>query len=365
MAPTDPAVLAVIRLCERSDCNFSVNDGIAELKDILLAMSNHILSMHPAAAGGGEGGGAGGAKSNAAIPALDEECNEIQWAAWCARFERWQLACKISDKQVENRILEAIPNQLADQIVVGLLGNESKAQLLVKIKDCIVKKRSVFLYRSDFHKIVQNRGELPERYAARIRQAAPPCQLMTDSGTADYAPDLMSSIFIIGLCDPYTKEKLFQLQPKKGKTTVEFDELVRAASEIQQAKDNCLEVGSSSVCGVSGGRPGGGKPKQLAACHRCNTMSHSDKGFTPEVREKFCKAFKAKCKKCDKTGHFTDLCFKGFKGGPKDAKKAKVSVLTAEEAEADKAAPAAAETPAGSTAPAATLNSVLRSCETD
>ena len=77
---------------------------------------------------------------------------------------------------------------------------------------------------------------------------------------------------------------------------MEFDELVRAASEIQQAKDNCLEVGSSSVCGVSGGRPDGGKPKQLAACHRCNTMSHSDTGFTPEVREKFCKGFKAKCK---------------------------------------------------------------------
>ena len=115
---------------------------------------------------------------------------------------------------------------MADQICVGLLGNETKAQLLAKIKDTIVKKRSVFLYRSDLHRIAQNRGEQPERYAARIRQAAPPCQLMTDSGTADYAPDLMSSIFILGLSDPYTKEKLFQLQPKTGKTTVPFDELV-------------------------------------------------------------------------------------------------------------------------------------------
>ena len=63
MAPTDPAVLAVIRLCERADCTISVNDGIAELKDILLARSNHILSMHPAAAGGGGPGlhGAAGA----------------------------------------------------------------------------------------------------------------------------------------------------------------------------------------------------------------------------------------------------------------------------------------------------------------
>ena len=199
------------------------------------------------------------------------------------------------------------------------------------------------------------RGELPERYAARIRQAAPPCQLMTDSGTADYGPDLMSSIFIIGLSDSYTKEKLFQLQPKKNKTTVEFDELVRAASEIQQAKENCLEAGSTSMCGVSGGPPKG-KPKgELSPCHRCNTTSHSSKGFSLEVREKFCKAFKAKCKKCDKTGHFTDQCFQGKKI---PGKKAKVSVLSAEEAVTETAAPATAESSAVSTVPAAALNSV-------
>ena len=55
MAPIDPVDLAVIRLCERSDCNFVVNNAIQDLKDILLAMSNHILSMHPVA-GSSEGG---------------------------------------------------------------------------------------------------------------------------------------------------------------------------------------------------------------------------------------------------------------------------------------------------------------------
>ena len=296
-----PKDFGEIRLCERPDCKFVVNNAIEDLKDILQAMSNHILSIHPVAGGSEGGGGAGGAKSNAAIPALEEECDEIRWAAWCARFERWQLACKITAKQVENRILEAIPNQIADTIVVGLVGTEDKAALMTKIKAVMVKKRSVFLYRADFHKISQMRGELPERYAARIRQAAPPCQLMTDSGTADYGPNLMSSIFIIGLSDSYTREKLFQLQPKSGKTTVEFDELVRVASEIQQAKENCLEAGSSSICGVSGGQPGKkskGEPKgEMSACHRCNTTSHSSKGLSLDVREKFCKAFKAKCKK--------------------------------------------------------------------
>ena len=79
---------------------------------------------------------------------------EVQWSAWTSRFERWQLACKISDKAVKNRILEAMPNQLADEICVGLLETETNAELLAKIKDTIVKKRSVFLYRSDLHRIV-------------------------------------------------------------------------------------------------------------------------------------------------------------------------------------------------------------------
>ena len=111
------------------------------------------------------------------------------------------------------------------------------------------------------------------------------------------------------------------------------------------------------MCGVTGAKPGGGKSKQKGACHSCNTMTHSDKGFTNEVREKVCKAYKEKCKKCSKTGHFTELCFKGTRI-PGDAKKAKVFVMSAETTAPDTAAPAVAETPAAPAAPAATLNSV-------
>jgi hypothetical protein len=139
------ADLATLRICERTYCTCAVLNGITDLKNILMVMSNHIASMHPAA---------------------DEDVTEVKWSAWLARFERWQLSCKISDKAVENRILKAIPNQLADQICVGLKGKETKAELLAKIKDTIVKKRSVFLYRADLHRIVQNCGEAPERYAA-------------------------------------------------------------------------------------------------------------------------------------------------------------------------------------------------------
>ena len=72
----DPADLAAIRLCERSDCTFSVNNALVEVKDILQAMTNHLLAVHPGNSDGG--GGAGRSKSNVAIPALEEECSQIQ-----------------------------------------------------------------------------------------------------------------------------------------------------------------------------------------------------------------------------------------------------------------------------------------------
>ena len=77
---------------------------------------------------------------------MDENITDMSWTAWKNRFDRWQLSCKILDKAVVNRILEAIANQLADQICVGLAGTESKKVLLAKMKEAVVKKRSVYLY---------------------------------------------------------------------------------------------------------------------------------------------------------------------------------------------------------------------------
>ena len=116
-------------------------------------------------------------------------------------------------------------------------------------------------------------------------------------------------------------------------------------------KDNCLDAGSSSMCGVSGQQAGGGKkPKDPKACYCCNKITHSDKGFTHEVREKYCKDFKAKCKKCERIGHFTENCAKG-KVVPKKAK-----VLTAEEKEAEAAVQPAAESSAVSASFSSAVN---------
>ena len=90
-------------------------------------------------------------------------------------------------------------------------------------------------------------------------------------------------IFILGLADPYTGEKLFQIRPTEGNSTAEFHVLVKAASEIQQAKDNCLEAGNTSVCGVTGSGYSGAKSKK--PCLHCNTMSHNERGMGMGARK--------------------------------------------------------------------------------
>ena len=121
--------------CEKPGCEHRIKNGLKDVKDILLAMSNHLAA---AAAMSGDFKGGWGGKSNAAIPMLEEGYSEIAWSAWRARFYRWALDCKLSDKNTENRAFECITNALADQIVVDLMGNEDEETLLGKIKAAMV-----------------------------------------------------------------------------------------------------------------------------------------------------------------------------------------------------------------------------------
>ena len=98
----------------------------------------------------------------------------------------------------------------------------------------------------------------------------------------------MSTIFILGLEDSYTKEQLYQLKPVGGKTTVSFERLVDAASEIAVAKDNFAEAsGTLSVCAMSAGD----QTKTNATCGFCASKSQNENGYTEDVCRKFCRAF--------------------------------------------------------------------------
>ena len=113
----------------------------------------------------------------------------------------------------------------------------------------------------------------------------------------------MSTIFVLGLEDSYTRERLYQMKPDAGKSTVSFGKLVDTASEIAVAKDNAAESsGSVSMNKTSGG------DKSKSKCGYCNTGSHNSSGFLTEARKKLCKAWVKKCDKYGLKNHIIAAC---------------------------------------------------------
>ena len=45
------ADLTALRKCGKEDCGHIIPNGVKELKNILMAMSNHLAVMHPASGG--------------------------------------------------------------------------------------------------------------------------------------------------------------------------------------------------------------------------------------------------------------------------------------------------------------------------
>ena len=151
----DANALVQLRKCAVPNCDFTVQNGLTNVDHILRAMSNHIKGAHNASRSEGRG-----AKSTAVIPMLDEAITEVQYSAWRSRFDRYCVTCKLTDRDIVNWILETIPTSLADQIVIDLDGTESKEVIFATIKRAVVKKRSVILYRKDFHDLRQQHTAL-------------------------------------------------------------------------------------------------------------------------------------------------------------------------------------------------------------
>ena len=175
------AQLAELRACGAESCDYKVPNGLTDVDHILKALTNHILTVHPAVQ---KPKGGGSVKLTATLPMLEDTISETAYQAWLYGFNRYCVSCKLLDDKIKNQVFEAVPTILADQICVDLEGTETKTKnVFEKVMYAVVKKRSVFLYRKEFHELKQLRGEDPERFAARIKQLAPACKLITDDNT--------------------------------------------------------------------------------------------------------------------------------------------------------------------------------------
>ena len=115
--------LAELRACGAPECGYKVPNGLTDVDHILKALNNHILGAHPVV---NKPNGGGSAKSTATLPMLEESISETAYQAWLFRFDRYCISCKLTDDNMKNRIFEAVPTFLAEQICVNIEGNETE-----------------------------------------------------------------------------------------------------------------------------------------------------------------------------------------------------------------------------------------------
>ena len=113
---------ASLRACGAVECEYKVPNGVKDIDHVLKALNNHLLATH----GNSQKQTSTTAKSTATLPALGESISETAYQVWLYRFDRYCISCHLSDDDIKNRVLEAVPTILADQIFMDLKGDESK-----------------------------------------------------------------------------------------------------------------------------------------------------------------------------------------------------------------------------------------------
>ena len=118
--------LAELRAFGAESCEYKVPNSLTDVDHILKALNNYILAVHPAVQ---KPAGEGFAKSTATWPLLEDSISETAYQAWLYRFDRYCVSCKLSNDDIKNWVLKAVPTILADQICVDLAGNETKEEV--------------------------------------------------------------------------------------------------------------------------------------------------------------------------------------------------------------------------------------------
>ena len=120
-----------LRACGEESFEYKVLNGLMDVDLILKALNNHILAVDPVVQ---KPAGGGFTKSTTTLPMLEEPISETAYQACMYRFDIYCVSCKLSNNEIKHRLFEAVPTMPADQICVDLEGNESKEEVLKKVK---------------------------------------------------------------------------------------------------------------------------------------------------------------------------------------------------------------------------------------
>ena len=235
------------------------------------------------------------------------------WTKWIRRFERYRVASGLSAKPEENQVNTLIytMGDEGDDILSSFgLGEEEKIKYDVvkeKFQGYFIKKHNVIFERARFNVRSQLEGESIDSFVTALHGLAEHCNFR------DLKDELIRDRLVVGLRDAALSEKL-QMNPdltlEKAVVLARQKEAVRKQQPLLRGKVKETPFSEDPLPKVDevGRSTGTRKPTvrkpATQQCYRCGRPYH---------RGHQCPAINATCRKCQRRGHFQEVCRSTFR----------------------------------------------------
>ncbi|XP_063965770.1 uncharacterized protein K02A2.6-like [Lytechinus pictus] len=250
------------------------------------------------------------------------------WQAWKTAFEYYLLASQITDDSVKRALLLHCAGPNVQQLFATLDGTGTTyASALKALTDHFEPQRNVAYERHLFRQCSQNSGESTDDYCLRLRTLSASCDF------GDQRDDNIRDQFIDQCSSKSLRRRLLREQNLKLSDLL----LIARATEVADKQASSIEISNSTSLPVNDIRA---RQSQLTAGE--TQYSSSPRSFQPPQRDiprgrrdnygtsrrpsqhaticsncgldghyasdTVCRARGQKCRRCQKTGHFSRMC---------------------------------------------------------
>ena len=249
-----------------------------------------------------------------------------EWPQWRKRFERYAALDELSKKEGEVQVSALVyalgpdAETVFDSLTFASEDDKKKLkEVLKKLDEYFAPKRNVIHERAVFYQRYQKSGESVEEFVRCLYELASTCDF-TDRDTQ------IRDRLVVGIADRSVSE---ELQMKDTLTLAQASQIARQAEMVkrqitqqgpQASREGTQTVAEihrsargsrarqrgytkgNSTCGESTDNARGGPSHVVQHCEKCG-KSHG---------RNQCPAYRAKCHKCNRVGHYATVCrFRG------------------------------------------------------
>ena len=292
--------------CPFPECTYTIPDDVTDQQLMNTCLYGHIQAMHSGPSSAPHEATGKSRLEKISRPTITTGCSQDDFEFFKSEWDRYKAHSKEKDDCILRDHLILCADEGLRKTLHRTLGDSIKStkmdELLKVIQEIAVVKQSELLNLVNLLEQSQDRGESIRQYVARLRGMANlcgnkliPCSVPECNGRKTFKDTLILAALVKGLNDPETKKELLSKV-----TELALDEtiaFVEARETGARSLSQLLPISSSSH------HTNKVDVTVEKSCWRCLGTGHNGRDSV-KIRKAHCKAFDAKCKRCNNTGHF-------------------------------------------------------------